>query len=48
MNTMRYVLPHILCLATSSPFWNGRNTGLKSYRSVLMDALPRTGIPRFF
>ncbi len=48
MNTMRYVLPHILCLATSSPFWNGRNSGLKSYRSVLMDALPRTGIPGSF
>ena len=48
MNTMRYVLPHILCLATSSPFWVGNNTGLKSYRSVLMDALPRTGIPGSF
>jgi carboxylate-amine ligase len=48
MNTMRYVLPHILCLATSSPFWVGRNTGLKSYRNVLLDALPRTGIPGFF
>lgn len=44
MNTMRYLLPHILCLSTSSPFWHGRNTGLKSYRAVLMDALPRTGI----
>ena len=48
MNTMRYVLPHILCLSTSSPFWHGRNTGLKSYRAVLMDALPRTGIPGYF
>lgn len=48
MNTMRYVLPHILCLSTSSPFWVGRNTGLKSYRSVLLDALPRTGIPGSF
>ena len=48
MNDMRYVLPHILCLSTSSPFWAGRNTGLKSYRSVLLDALPRTGIPGFF
>lgn len=48
MNTMRYVLPHILCLSTSSPFWAGRNTGLKSYRSVLLDALPRTGIPGQF
>lgn len=48
MNTMRYLLPHILCLSTSSPFWHGRNTGLKSYRAVLMDALPRTGIPGYF
>jgi carboxylate-amine ligase len=48
MNTMRYLLPHILCLSTSSPFWAGRNTGLKSYRSVLLDALPRTGIPGLF
>ena len=48
MNTMRYVLPHILCLSTSSPFWAGRNTGLKSYRAVLLDALPRTGIPGYF
>jgi carboxylate-amine ligase len=48
MNAMRYLLPHILCLSTSSPFWAGRNTGLKSYRSVLLDALPRTGIPGFF
>jgi len=48
MNTMRYMMPHILCLATSSPFWQCRNTGLKSYRSVLLDALPRTGIPTRF
>lgn len=48
MNTMRYLLPHILCLSTSSPFWSGRNTGLKSYRAVLLDALPRTGIPGQF
>lgn len=48
MNTMRYLLPHILCLSASSPFWQGRNTGLKSYRSVLLNALPRTGIPNRF
>ncbi len=35
MNTLRYVLPHIFALSTSSPFWLGRNTGLKSYRAVL-------------
>ena len=48
MNNMGYLLPHILALSTSSPFWSGRNTGLKSYRKVLLDALPRTGIPGLF
>ena len=48
MNTMGYVLPHILTLSTSSPFWAGHNTGLKSYRTVLLGALPRTGIPGQF
>ena len=48
MNVMRYMVPHIQSLATSSPFWNGRNTGLKSYRSVLFSDLPRTGLPDYF
>lgn len=48
MNQLRYFLPHILALSTSSPFWQGRNTGLKSYRSVVFEMLPRTGMaPRF-
>jgi glutamate---cysteine ligase / carboxylate-amine ligase len=46
MNVSRYFLPHILCLSSSSPFWMGRNTGLKSYRSVVFRNFPRTGIPR--
>lgn len=44
-NQLRYFLPHILALTTSSPFWEGRNTGLKSYRSIIFENLPRTGIP---
>ncbi len=48
MNTMRYFMPHILSLATSSPFWVKGNTGLKSYRTVLFNALPRTGIPDLY
>lgn len=48
MNVVRYMLPHILCLSTSSPFWMGRNTGLKSYRSTIFRNFPRTGIPRIF
>jgi carboxylate-amine ligase len=48
MNQARYFMPHILCLTTSSPFWHGRNTGLKSYRSIIFEALPRTGIPPYF
>ena len=48
MNQMRYFLPHILALSTSSPFWMGNNTGLKSYRSIVFKALPRTGLPMEF
>jgi carboxylate-amine ligase len=45
MNVARYFLPHVLALSTSSPFWMGRNTGLKSYRSVIWRNFPRTGTP---
>ena len=48
MNQMRYFLPHILALSTSSPFWQGRNTGLKSYRLTVFDAMPRSGMPPEF
>jgi carboxylate-amine ligase len=48
MNQLRYFLPHVLALSTSSPFWHGRDTGLKSYRSVVFESLPRTGIPPLF
>jgi carboxylate-amine ligase len=46
MNVVRYFLPHVLCLSTSSPFWMGRDTGLKSYRSIIFRNFPRSGIPR--
>ncbi|MGH9360725.1 MAG: carboxylate-amine ligase [Thermoanaerobaculia bacterium] len=48
MNTVRYFLPHIYALSTNSPFWEGRNTGFKSYRSKIFDRFPRTGIPDNF
>src|SRR5438094_4192731 len=48
MNVARYFAPHVLCLSTSSPFWIGRNTGLKSYRSIIFRHFPRSGIPRRF
>jgi carboxylate-amine ligase len=48
MNQARYFLPHILALSTSSPFWHGRRTGLRSYRSVVFETLPRTGTPDSF
>src|SRR5262245_39113150 len=48
MNVVRYFLPHVLCLSTSSPFWMGRNTGLKSYRSIIFRHFPRSGIPPQF
>ncbi|MCS6844310.1 MAG: carboxylate-amine ligase [Caldilineales bacterium] len=48
MNTVRYMLPHMLTLSTSSPFWMGRDTGLMSYRCILQENLPRSGIPHQF
>src|SRR5262249_61778359 len=48
MNVVRSLVPHVLCLSTSSPFWMGRETGLKSYRSIVFRNFPRTGIPRVF
>jgi len=48
MNQFSYFLPHLLCLSCSSPFWEGENTGLKSYRLTVFDALPRTGLPERF
>jgi len=48
MNQMRYFMPHILALSTSSPFWQGNITGFKSFRSIIFEDLPRTGIPEVF
>lgn len=47
-NMARYFLPHLLSLSTSSPFWMGRNTGFKSYRSLVFSSFPRSGIPGHF
>ena len=48
MNQIPYFLPHLLALSTSSPFWKGELTGLKSYRISIFDELPRTGLPEQF
>lgn len=48
MNAARYFLPHVLALTTSSPFWMGHSTGLKSYRSEVFKQFPRTDIPDHF
>ena len=48
MNRIRPYLPVLLALTTSSPFWQGRNTGLKSFRTAINDATPRKGIPEHF
>ena len=47
-NSARYFLPHIYALSTNSPFWVGRQTGYKSYRTKVFDKFPRTGIPDYF
>ncbi len=48
MNQVRYFLPHLLTLSTSSPFWRGFDTGLKSYRATVLRRLPRSGLPGLF
>ena len=48
MNQASYTLPHMLALTTSSPFWRGENTGLKSYRVSVFEQMPRTGVPPYF
>jgi glutamate---cysteine ligase / carboxylate-amine ligase len=47
-NSARYFLPHVFALSTNSPFWEGRKTGYKSFRTKVFDKFPRTGIPDFF
>lgn len=48
MNSMRYFLPHILALSTNSPFWEGTETGYKSYRAKVFERFPRTNLPDSF
>ena len=48
MPQLSYFLPHLLALSTSSPFWQGEDTGLASYRLGVFDNLPRTGLPPQF
>ena len=48
MNQASYTLPHMLALTTSSPFWRGEHTGLKSYRVSVFEQMPRTGLPPYF
>jgi glutamate---cysteine ligase / carboxylate-amine ligase len=48
LNQASYFLPHLLALSASSPFWQGENTGLKSYRLAVFDEMPRTGTPERF
>src|SRR5215216_3927263 len=47
-NSTRYFLPHVFALSTNSPFWEGRHTGYKSFRTKVFDKFPRTGIPETF
>ena len=48
MNQVAYFLPHLLALSTSSPYWQGLDTGLNSYRLSVWDEMPRTGLPNLF
>ncbi len=48
MNALRYFLPHLFAMSTNSPFWEGRETGYKSFRTKVFERFPRTGIPGYY
>ncbi len=48
MNQVRTWLPQLLAISSNSPFWAGRMTGIKSYRSVAWKQFPRSGMPDLF
>jgi len=48
MNQLTYFLPHLLALSCSSPFWEGERTGLMSFRLMIFNGVPRTGLPQHF
>ena len=48
MNQLSYFVPHLLALSCSSPFWEGDDMGMQSFRLMLLSSLPRTGLPERF
>ncbi len=48
MNQLSYFVPHLLALSCSSPFWQGDDMGMQSFRLMLLSSLPRTGLPESF
>ena len=48
MNQLTYFIPHLLALSCSSPFWEGDDMGMQSFRLMLLSSLPRTGLPESF
>ncbi len=48
MSQVSYFMPHLLALSGSSPFWEGTDTGLKSFRPIIIGDLPRSGFPEVF
>lgn len=48
MNRLLPYTPTLLALSASSPFWQGRETGLNAYRLSVWGEMPRTGLPELF
>jgi carboxylate-amine ligase len=48
MNQLAYFVPHLLAMSCSSPFWEGEEMGMQSFRLMLLSSLPRTGLPERF
>ena len=48
MDQVRTWLPQLIAISSNSPFWQGRMTGIKSYRSIVWKRFPRSGVPQVF
>ncbi|CAN5838163.1 glutamate--cysteine ligase [soil metagenome] len=48
LNHVRPYLPALLALSANSPFWDGRDTGFASYRTVLWGRWPTADLPGVF
>ncbi len=48
MNNLLNYLPHFVALSSSSPYWEGEDTGMASVRTKIFESMPTAGLPSYF